>query len=58
MKKLIIFLLVFAPFTLFAQQPKKPIIDSSKLYKWGNKMLTKKQLRDTLKVYHHKFTTK
>jgi hypothetical protein len=58
MKKLIIFLLVFAYFTLFAQQPKKPKIDSSKLYKWDNKMLTKKQLRDTLRLYYKKFTTK
>jgi hypothetical protein len=58
MKKLIIFLLVFASFTLFAQQPKKQKIDSSKLYKWGNKMITKKQLRDTLRLYYNKFTTK
>ena len=36
----------------------KQKIDSSKLYKWGNKMLTKKQLRDTLRVYYNKFTTK
>ena len=58
MKKLFIFLLVFVSFTLFAQQPKKPRIDSSKLYKWDDKMLTKKQLRDTLRLYYNKFTTK
>jgi hypothetical protein len=58
MKKVIVFVMMIMSFTLFAQQPKKPNIDSFKLYKWGNKMLTKKQLRDTLKVYHHKFTTK
>ena len=50
--------MVFASFTLFAQQPKKPNIDSSKLYKWGDKMLTRKQLRDTLRLYYNKFTTK
>jgi hypothetical protein len=58
MKKLIVFLFVFTSFTLFAQNPKKPTIDSSKLYKWGDKMLTNKQLRDTLRLYYNKFTTK
>ena len=58
MKKLIVFVMMFVSFTLFAQQPKKPIIDSSNLYKWGDKMLTNKQLRDTLRVYYHKFTSK
>ena len=50
--------MMFISFTLFAQQPKKPFVDSSKLYKWGDKMLTKKKLRDTLRLYYNKFTTK
>jgi hypothetical protein len=58
MKKLIILVMMFISFTLFAQQPKKPFVDSSKLYKWGDKMLTKKKLRDTLRLYYNKFTTK
>lgn len=58
MKKLIVFVMMFAFFTLLAQQPKKQKIDSSKLYKWSDKMITKKQLRDTLRLYYNKFTTK
>ena len=58
MKKLFVFVMVFVSFTLSAQQPKNPTVDSSKLYKWGDKMLTSKQLRDTLRVYYYKFTTK
>jgi hypothetical protein len=50
--------MMFVSFTLFAQKPKKQKIDSSNLYKWGNKMITKKQLRDTLRLYYNKFTTK
>ena len=58
MKKLIVLVIMFVSFTLFAQQPKKPIVDSSKLYKWCDEMITRKQLRDTLRAYYIKFTTR
>ena len=66
MKKLIVFVMMFVSFTLFAQQPKKSNVDSSKIiidtlkpderkYNWYGKSLTRKEYLDILSKGFKKF---
>jgi len=51
MKKFITMLLILS----FLNGLSQPSVKNSKTYQWDGKILTKKQMDDTLKVYFFKF---